>query len=127
MPAEFAFRKSERLLKEEEYASILKRGEVFRRPPVQIFYLKKEKNPSRLGLWIGKKDFKRAVDRNRLKRRLREFFRKKKQCLLFPCDFIIQIGGRPVKGKKLGAVLKQAWIADSFLEKTMQEAGVFRK
>ncbi len=127
MPAAFAFRKSDRLLKEAEFTAVLKQGAASRRPPIQIFYLKKEQAPSRLGLWISKRDFKRATDRNRLKRGLREFFRKKKQTFLFPCDLIIQIGGRIFKGKGLGMDLKQEWNTDSFLEKILQGAGLLRK
>ena len=122
-PASFAFKKCERLLREIEFTAVLKRGKVFRRPPFQFYYLKKESGVARLGIWISKKDFKRAVDRNRLKRGTREWFRLNKKALCFPCDLIIQIGGRAFKGKAKSFDYQNA---PAQLEAALREAGVLK-
>ena len=57
---------------------------------------------ARLGLVIGKRAVRRAVDRNRVKRVLRETFRIRR--LELPCvDIVVQLTG-PVGGSDLRAV-----------------------
>jgi len=104
-----------------EFTAVLKRGKAFRRPPFQFYYLKKEAGVSRLGIWISKRDFKRAVDRNRLKRGTREWFRLNKKTLRFPCDLIVQIGGRAFAGKAKSFDYQNI---PARLETALREAGV---
>lgn len=50
---------------------------------------------ARLGLVVGKKLLKRAVDRNRVKRVIREQFRRARPQLP-PVDLIVRLAARPV-------------------------------
>lgn len=49
---------------------------------------------ARLGLVVGKKLLRRAVDRNRVKRCLRDVFRRQRQDLP-ECDLVVRLIGRP--------------------------------
>jgi len=70
--------KKNRLLKPSEFQNIYKHGQwVANRELVANF--KSENNQiSKLGITVSKKVSKRAVDRNRIKRQIREWFRKNK-------------------------------------------------
>ena len=58
----------------------------------QIVCRPKEKTEAvRLGIRITKRNFKKAVDRNRIKRWIREYFRGQKHRFRFSCDLIIQV------------------------------------
>ena len=58
---------------------------------------------ARLGLVVGKKLLKRAVDRNRVKRIVREQFRLRRARLPV-CDLVVRLHARPasLEGKSLG-------------------------
>ncbi len=59
---------------------------------------------ARLGLVIGKKLLKRAVDRNRVKRIVREQFRLRRAALPV-CDLIVRLASKPLPldGKAIAA------------------------
>ena len=60
-----------------------------------------EMTEARLGLVVGKKLLKRSVDRNRLKRIIREQFRCQRASLP-ACDFVVRLAvkpGRPLDNK----------------------------
>lgn len=64
----------------------------------------------RLGLVIAKKYLRKAVDRNRIKRQIRESFRHSKQ-LIHGMDVVVLLRAdiRPVSNTQLRAQLLQAW------------------
>lgn len=75
---------------------------------------------ARLGLVIGKKKAKRAVDRNAIKRRIREQFRQRQH--QFPCLDIVVVASKPVNRDDLTdmtAILSSAM--DKLLAKTRQD------
>lgn len=89
MTGEFSFSKSKRLLSSSEFSS------VFDNPSIKIHHANflilarlNETEYPRLGLVIAKKHIRHAVNRNRVKRLLRESFRKK-QHNLPPIDAIV--------------------------------------
>ncbi len=51
-------------------------------------------NTARLGLVVGKKQLKRAVDRNRVKRIVRELFRLRREALP-ACDLVVRLHAKP--------------------------------
>ena len=59
-----------------EFTHALKLGKRHTAGPFTCFYLKTDRDFSRLGMIIGKKYCKLAVARNRLKRLIREQFRR---------------------------------------------------
>jgi ribonuclease P protein component len=69
----YGFDKESRLLKAPQFRLVRERGERRRTPHFGFWILKGEGN-SRLGISISKK-MGGAVERNRVKRRIREFFR----------------------------------------------------
>lgn len=78
-----SFRPEERLRKREEYLRVKREG---RRLPCGAFVVNVAVNGRahhRLGLVVEKR-FWKAVQRNRIKRRLREWFRRHKHTIPFP-------------------------------------------
>jgi len=70
----FSFPVDYRLLRRKEFLYSWDKGKRFHTDHFIVVLLKKEKGPTRLGLTVSKK-VGGAVQRNRVKRLLREFFR----------------------------------------------------
>jgi ribonuclease P protein component len=76
------FSKDERLCSEVLFSELLEKGSSFFVHPFKVVWLKTEhpgKSPVQLAISVPKKKFKRAVQRNRVKRLIREAYRKNKQ------------------------------------------------
>jgi len=69
--------KTRRLLKADEYQVVYKKGAWTANREIVANFNRHEMPFSRLGITVSKKVSKRAVDRNRIKRQFREWFRKK--------------------------------------------------
>ncbi|MBU0489042.1 MAG: ribonuclease P protein component [Bacteroidetes bacterium] len=81
----FTFKKSERLCGTKQFAELFASGRSFVVFPYRIVFLEKEadNNPAVLfAVSIPRRRMKRAVDRNKLKRRTREVWRKNKADLI---------------------------------------------
>lgn len=94
MDASFARRY--RLTRTDEFSSVFGFRKVIRGTWLMLHYQPRPENSAdaRLGLVIGKKLLKRAVDRNRLKRILRERFRQRRFGL--PAfDLIVRLAVKP--------------------------------
>lgn len=74
------FRKHERLTSLKTIEKLFTEGNVFVLHPYRVFWLKNEDQDSilKIAISVPKKRFKRAVDRNLLKRRTREAYRTQK-------------------------------------------------
>lgn len=82
---DFRFRRTERLKSEKVISSLFKKGHSFSCYPLRLVYtemppLSKSDDlqgfsPIQFSLSVSKKKFKRAVDRNLLRRRIREAYR----------------------------------------------------
>lgn len=75
------FRKAERLSSRKIFEVLLKQGRSINEQPIRLIWLKTELNtvfPAQVAFAVPKKNFKSAVDRNRIKRMLREVYRKNK-------------------------------------------------
>ncbi len=77
--------KTERLKSRKQIEHLFKEGKTFSVSPLRIYYsfdtdLKKEDSTSSLqfGVGVSTRNFKKAVDRNRIKRLLREAYRLQK-------------------------------------------------
>jgi ribonuclease P protein component len=80
----FTFRKEERLKKENDIQELFSKGSSFYLYPFKVLTRAQEDNPKsvhKILVSVSKKNFKRAVDRNLLKRRIREAFRLQKAIL----------------------------------------------
>ncbi|MAY82670.1 MAG: ribonuclease P protein component [Flavobacteriales bacterium] len=75
-----SLKKSERLKKRDDIQRLFKKGDSIFEHPIKLYHLSIEKGDEAAGLRFGvsvpKKKFKRAVDRNLLKRRIKEAYRK---------------------------------------------------
>ena len=78
----FTFTKNERLCSFNEINSLVKDGAVLFCYPFRVVYqIKEDQQATKILISVPKKNFKRAVHRNLLKRRVRESYRKNKELL----------------------------------------------
>ena len=77
---EFTLGRKERLRSRKLIDKVFKEGKSFSVFPYRIYYLKTS-IPLQFGIAVSKKHFKRAVDRNRIKRLTREAYRLQKGIL----------------------------------------------
>ena len=75
------FPKSEKLCGEQTVDCLYKHGTRFVVWPLRVTYLALNQAPTQVLIWAPKALFKHAVDRNRLRRQMREAYRQNKQIL----------------------------------------------
>lgn len=86
----FTFRKYERISKKREIDEVLKKGEKnFLNGLIVYIYRKEFQQCSRLAVLVSSKIEKRAVLRNKFKRRIREIFRLNKHKIVSPIDIVV--------------------------------------
>ncbi|MBK7762519.1 MAG: ribonuclease P protein component [Bacteroidetes bacterium] len=85
MSKPFSLNKYERLKSKKEIDTLFLKGKAFFVFPYKVFYLlhtlQPESEPLLFGITVPKRNFKKAVDRNRLKRVSRELYRVRKPVL----------------------------------------------
>ncbi|MBW2337046.1 MAG: ribonuclease P protein component [Deltaproteobacteria bacterium] len=79
-PLRFTFTKADRILKRPEFIALSKSGRRVQNTEFIAYFLHAQYNRSRLGVTVTKK-VGQAVERNRIKRLVREFFRLNRHCL----------------------------------------------
>ncbi len=75
------FKKEERLCKKKSIKILFEEGKKFHVYPFKIIWMDVEsdsKYPARILIGVSKRFFKKAVDRNKIKRQIREVYRKNK-------------------------------------------------
>jgi len=80
----FAFRKEERLRKEKVIQELFDKGSSFYLFPFKVFFMPnpdKDISFHQVVISVSKRNFKRAVDRNLIKRRIREAYRLNKELI----------------------------------------------
>lgn len=78
----FRFPKSEKLKSRKTIELLFKEGKSVSKFPIKVLYLPVENNEiTQVGFTVPKRNFKNAVDRNRIKRQLREAYRLQKHLL----------------------------------------------
>ena len=95
------FGKQEKLKSRKLIGKLFDEGESVKKFPVRLVYLQTEHTsnfPAQIGFSVPKRNFKRAVDRNRIKRLLREAYRLQKnelyQQLQKPYIFMVTFIGK---------------------------------
>ena len=84
-----SYSKADRILKRREFEALQTAGEKLY---TKFFLISVRPSPSgrsRLGITVTKKVSPKAVERNRVKRRVREFFRKNRAALRSPLDIVV--------------------------------------
>ncbi|WP_162428479.1 ribonuclease P protein component [Pontibacter pudoricolor] len=84
-PLTYTFSKEERLCSKRLITLLFSKGSSFNLYPLRfVFYTEPGTTPAptQVVISVSKRHFKRAVDRNRLKRQMREAYRLNKQLLL---------------------------------------------
>jgi ribonuclease P protein component len=79
-PLRFSFTKADRILKRSEFIALSKFGRKVQNIDFIVYFLPGQHDQSRLGITITKK-VGQAVERNRIKRLVREFFRLNRHSL----------------------------------------------
>ncbi|HVX28450.1 MAG TPA: ribonuclease P protein component [Parafilimonas sp.] len=81
---QFSFKKKERLKSRKQLDRIFTKGKSITAFPLKIFYefSEDQDNIIKTGVGVSRRNFKKAVDRNRIKRLLRESYRTEKVELL---------------------------------------------
>lgn len=82
------FYNHERLHKRREFLGIYERGDQVHAPHFVLYISKNNLAHHRLGITVSRK-VGQPVVRNRVKRRVREIFRKNKDVVLPPCDLVV--------------------------------------
>lgn len=81
-------RRTQRIRLPFEFTRVFQKGSCFRSPALRIHYLRSDRELSRLGLVVSRK-VGDAVRRNRVKRLLREAFRRHRALFPFPLDIVL--------------------------------------
>ena len=85
---QFTFNKQEKLKSKKLIEQLFADGKSVSSYPLKLLYLKTEHTSNYMlqtGVSVSKRKFKSAVDRNRIKRLLREAFRKQKHIIYENC------------------------------------------
>ncbi len=77
----FTFKKSERLSQKKLIQELFDKGSSFYLYPFKVFFIPNERPVHQILISVPKNIFKRAVDRNAIKRRIREGYRLNKSKL----------------------------------------------
>lgn len=109
-----------RVKRSSEFLKVFKNGRSLRENGVQIYFRANQPHDkSRLGIVVSRKTFSRAVDRNRARRMVREYFRENHGRFREKYDLIIRI----IEGAK---VLLENNL-HQILERAIERAGLFTK
>ncbi len=87
--SDYSFSKSEHLKSNKTIAALFEQGTSFVNFPLRVVWMPIESSPDSLmplqvAFSVSKKSFKRAVDRNRIRRLLREAYRLQKHSFTIP-------------------------------------------
>ena len=105
------FKKSQRLLNASDFKGVFDHNTVKVANASLLILAKPAESPqSRLGLIIAKKNIPTAVQRNRLKRVVRETFRQQEFDMPMDIVFLARTGANRQTAKQLTPLLRCAWI-----------------
>ncbi len=112
------FGKSERLCSKKSIKELFNRGSSFYIYPFKVIFLPitvQSGSKSQLLISVPKRIFKKAVDRNKIKRRIREAYRLNKQYFAFTTDNPLMIAYIYTAKESLNFQLIQEKLKDTLL------------
>jgi ribonuclease P protein component len=98
LPGRYAYTRRQRLLRETEFAAVFAARRYHRSRSYLVMCRPNELGYARLGMVVARRQFKRAVDRNRMRRIIRETFRLCSTDLP-PMDVVVKVQGAPPEGE----------------------------
>jgi ribonuclease P protein component len=108
MAANYSFGKTEHLKSNLSIQDLLKNGQTVSGYPLKIYWKissdNHQKSSVRVALSVPKRKFKRAVDRNLIKRRIRESYRLNKYIVI-----------NPLRDKELNVIMIILFLSDEFI------------
>lgn len=113
------FTKQERLSSKLLIDKLVEKGRSFNNSPFKFVWLEVQESivPVQFLVSVPKRNFKKAVDRNKLKRRIREAYRKNKAALLFNeldgkklCLMVVYIAKEKLEYAEIEQKLKEGLI-----------------
>lgn len=104
------FARHQRLLTSSDFRLVFAHPRRFSHPHLTMLVRSNQQAYARLGLAIPKRHIRRAVDRNRLKRQIRESFRAR-QTKLVGWDIVVMArsGADHLSNRELREVLESHW------------------
>ena len=105
-PRRHTFRKAERLISRKAIEELVSGGKVISNSPFKLTWINtalQTESPAQIAFSVPKRFFKRAVDRNRMKRLMRESYRKNKADIYtlltdrnMQCALLLYYSGRKI-------------------------------
>lgn len=102
-------------MSQKDFSKIHRYGRRFTADNLQLQCLGNNQGATRIGFTVGAKFSKKAVERNAIKRKLREIFRQELKNIKSETDIIVSVGGRAggkesyeALRKKVGTLLKKS-------------------
>ena len=99
-----------RLVKQAQFDQVFAENQRARTDTLVVMARPNQEGHARLGMVVSRRLLPRAVDRNRVKRCIRESFRLRLEQLP-ACDFVVRLTARPAPGdeaRELGRTLQRA-------------------
>lgn len=104
-----SFPKNLRIIKSDQFKSTFKSGKRLHSENFIFYILANNLDFPRIGISVGKKISLKAVERNKIKRLIRETFRTNKS--LFDKNDIVVVVKKNIKDKKLKEILSEIKLA----------------
>lgn len=95
-----------RVRQKKDFSKIQRYGRRFAADNLQLQCLENRQDETRIGIIVGTKFSKKAVERNALKRKLREIFRQELKNIKAGADIIVSVRGK-ASGKETRETLQK--------------------
>ncbi len=82
---------TESLKKNYEFARVYRRGKYFTSNNLTLYVLSNKKSKKRIGITVSKKAYSRSVDRNRIRRLVRESYRSFEEEIIEKPDMVFVV------------------------------------